>query len=264
MPLMSKYIIRTFSLSGILTAALVAASFSLKAQYRSDEKYGLRLGFDLSRIPMHFLNPYRTDLEVQSDLRIDSNLYVAAEAGWNKTHLDHKPVFEYNASGYYLKAGVDYNLIKLKYPQEANMVYVGFRYGIARMRRDIPGYEISDPYWGNRNGSFSAKTLLPQWGELILGMKVEVLNNLFLGWSLHLRILTTQNIDKQVRPYLIPGFGKAAKNSIFDVNYAISYRIPLFKPKPKKVKIPEADQEAEIKAAEQKNETAPASAQPGK
>lgn len=199
---------------------------------------------------MHYLNPYRTDLEVQADMRVDSELYIAAEAGWNKTNLENKPVFEYNATGYYLKAGVDYNLIKRKYLQEASMVYVGVRYGIARTRRDIPGYEISDPYWGNHTGSFSAKTLLPQWGELLLGMKVEVLNNLFLGWSLHLKILTTQNIDKQVRPYLIPGFGKAAKNTNFDFNYTISYRIPLFKPEPKKRKAVEEKQEENIREEE--------------
>lgn len=259
MPSISRYIFKTVFLSSLLATLLLGFLVPLQAQYRSDEKYGLRLGFDLSRIPMHYLNPYRTDLEVQADMRVDSELYIAAEAGWNKTHLVNKPVFEYNANGYYLKAGVDYNLIKRKYPQEANMVYVGIRYGIARMRREIPAYEISDPYWGNHNGSFSTKTLLPQWGELLLGMKVEVLDNLFLGWSLHLRILTTQNIDKQARPYLIPGFGKAKKNTNFDVNYAISYRIPLFKPKPKKEKVVK-----EKKPDENQDEKTPVSDQPDK
>lgn len=207
------------------------------AQFKSDDKYGLRLGIDISRIPVHYFNPYRTDFEIQADARIDSDLYVAADAGWNKTHLDNKPVFEYNSNGYYLKAGVDYNLIKLQFPQEANMVYAGFRYGIARMTRTIPQYQISNPYWGNVNGSFSTKTLLPQWGELILGIKAEVLNNFFMGWALHLRILTTQNIGNPVRPYIIPGFGNATKNSIFDVSYTISYRIPLWKPKFKPPKI---------------------------
>lgn len=252
MPSTLRYFIRIFLFFGMLTMALIGFSPTVNAQYRSDEKYGLRLGFDLSRIPLHYLNPYRTDLEIQADLRVDSNWYIAAEAGWNKTQLENKPVFEYNANGYYLKAGADYNLIKRHFPQEANIVYVGFRYGIARMRREIPSYEISDPYWGDRSGSFSTKTLLPQWGELILGLKAEVLNNLFLGWSLHLRILTTQNIDKEVRPYLIPGFGKAVKNTNFDMNYSISYRIPLFEPKPKKKKEPTTGKSL----TEKKNKTA--------
>lgn len=217
----------------ILLLCLIVEAFYTpsEAQFKGDDQYGLRLGIDLSRIPVHYFNPYRTDFEIQGDARVDTDLYVAAEAGWNKTRLDNQPVFEYHSQGYYLKAGVDYNLIKLEFPQEANMVYAGFRYGVARMTRTIPQYQVNDPYWGNVNGSFSTKTLVPQWGELILGMKAEVLNNLFLGWALHLRILTTQNIDKQVRPYIIPGFGVATKNSVFDVSYTLSYRIPLWKPR---------------------------------
>src|SRR5690606_36897721 len=101
---MSRYIIKSILLPRFFLSLLASFAAPLHAQYRSDEKYGLRLGFDLSRIPMHYLNPYRTDFEIQADMRVDSELYIAAETGWNKTHLDNKPVFEYNASGYYLKA----------------------------------------------------------------------------------------------------------------------------------------------------------------
>ncbi|TAN01071.1 MAG: hypothetical protein EPN39_03100 [Chitinophagaceae bacterium] len=243
-----KYIISRISyllLLIIMASALTPSS----AQFKSDDKYGLRLGIDLSRIPVHYFNLYRTDFEIQADARVDSDLYIAADAGWNKTHLDNKPVFEYNSNGVYLKAGVDYNLIKLQFPQEANMVYAGFRYGIARMTRSIPQYQINDPYWGNVNGSFSSKALMPQWGELILGMKAEVLNNFFMGWALHLRILTTQNIGNPVRPYIIPGFGNATKNSVFDVSYTISYRIPMWKPK---LKPPREKHKAEKKTEEGK------------
>lgn len=222
-----------------MLSVLCAGGFCIPsyAQFKGDDQYGLRIGFDLSRIPMHYFNPYRTDVEIQADARVDSDLYVAAESGWNKTNLNNKPVFEYNSSGYYLKAGVDYNLIKREFPQESNIVYAGIRYGVARMRRTIPGYQISDPYWGNVNGSFPTKTLVPQWGELILGIKAEILNNLFLGWALHLRILTTQHVDDQARPFIIPGFGNATKNSVFDMSYTISYRFPLWKPKPKPEKV---------------------------
>lgn len=206
---------------------------SVSAQYRPDRLYGLRLGVDLSRIAVHYLNPYRTDLTVHADARIDTNWYIAVEAGWNKTHLENKPVFDYKSKGYFIKAGADYNLLKPSFPFESNMVYLGLRYGIARMERKIPGYQIDYPYWGNVKGSFPTKTLLPQWGEAVIGMKVEVLKNLFLDWGLHLRLLITRNVDEAVRPYLIPGFGKATSNAVFDANYTISYRIPLWKPKRK-------------------------------
>lgn len=232
MPSILRYFTKRIFAIAFVSMLLLMFSPASFAQVRPEVKYGLRLGFDLSRIPMHYLNPYRTDIAIQADVRVDTNFYIATETGWNKTHLENKPVFDYISSGYYLKAGVDYNLMKRKYPWESNIVYVGLRYGIARMTRKIPEYQISDPYWGNVNGQFSSKTLLPQWGELVLGLKVEVLKNLFLSWGLHLRVLVTQNIDKEVRPYLIPGFGKATHNAVFDMNYTISYRIPLWKHPP--------------------------------
>lgn len=252
MPSIFRYIIKKlFSclLPGMVLLYVIVPSY---AQFKSDDQYGLRLGIDLSRIPVHYFNPYRSDFEVQADARADSDLYIAAEAGWNKTHLDNAPVFEYNSNGYYLKAGVDYNLIKRQFPQEANIVYLGIRYGIARMTSSVPQYQITDPYWGNVNGSFPSKALVPQWGELILGLKAEVLNNLFMGWALHLRILTTQNIGKPVRPYIIPGFGNATKNTVFDVSYTISYRIPLWKPKPKKRKPEKEKKDKKEKSSENK------------
>lgn len=244
MPKILKYITKTLVVTFVLSGLM--GSYA-NAQFRSDRLYGLRLGADLSRIAVHYLNPYRTDVTVHADARINPDWYIAVEAGWNKTHLDNKPVFDYKSNGYFIKAGADYNLLKPSFPFESNMVYLGFRYGIARMEREIPGYQIDYPYWGNINGSFATKTLLPQWAEAIVGLKVEVLNNLFLDWGLHLRLLTTRNVDKEIKPYLIPGFGKATSNAVFDANYTISYRIPLWKPKPKIIEKPEPKKKKEIK-----------------
>ena len=226
---------------GLLVLLLLTGAQLASAQFHSDRLYGLRIGTDLSRIAMHYLNPYRTDVTVHADARIDAKWYLVAEAGWNKTDLENPPVFNYKSQGYFLKAGADYNLLKPTFPFESNMVYVGFRYGIARMERSIPSYQISYPFWGDVKGSFGDKTLLPQWAEAVLGMKVQVLNNLFLDWGLHLRLLTTRNVDQAARPYVIPGFGKATSNAVFDANYTISYRIPLWKPKPPKPKLDKDD-----------------------
>ncbi len=228
---MSKYIIRS-----VLFLLTVGLYFQANGQFKSDQYYGIRIGTDLSRIPVHFLNKYRTDITFHADARVDTDLYVAAEVGWNTTHLDNKPTFEYKGNGYFLKAGIDYNLLNPSFPFESNMVYVGLRYGIARMEQEVPTYTIDYPYWGDVKGSFPYKTVIPQWGEAILGMKVEVFDNLFLSWAIHLRLLITRNFDNDLRPYLIPGFGKATSNTVFDANYNISYRIPLWKPKPKKPK----------------------------
>lgn len=260
---MSNYITRPFVVRLAVLVTLVTMARSATAQYTSDEKYGLRIGAVISDIPQHYLNPYRTDVEFQGDLRVDTSWYAAVDAGWNRTHLNNPGVYEYKANGYFLRIGADYNLLKPTYPQEANIIYGGFRYGIARMRRSIPQYQVVGPYWGNVNGSFAPKTLLPMWGELILGLKVEVLNNFFMGWSLHTRILITQHVDKDVRPYLIPGFGKATGNAVFDFNYTVSYRIPMFRPRVKPPRVKKSDEKKD-ETGEKGKETSEGKATPAK
>lgn len=223
-----------------------------RAQYASDAKYGLRIGMDLSRIPMHFLVPQRTDFEFNADLQLSPDLYAVAEGGWNNTLINNKPTFDYKSSGSFGRIGIDYNFLKPAYLHESTIVYGGIRYGLANMNYAVPQYQITDTAWGNVNGSFPPKALTAQWIELVAGMKVEVLRNLFLGWSLRTRILVTQNFGTLVRPYIIPGYGQGNHNSVFDFNYTISYRIPLWKgkeraPKPKKEK-----KASEIKAPAKK------------
>ncbi|HLR36626.1 MAG TPA: DUF6048 family protein [Chitinophagaceae bacterium] len=246
--LRNKIILRYFIKSIFAFIFLFAGYTQALAQFPSDAYHGLRIGMDLSRIPIHFIKDYRTDLNFHADLKVDTNLYIAAETGWNKTELNNKPAFSYKSNGIFLKAGIDYNLLNPSFPFESNMVFVGVRYGIARMDRAIPSYQIEYPYWGDVKGEFPYKTITPQWGEATLGMKVEVFNNLFLSWGLHLRMLITRNFDNGLRPYLIPGFGVATSNVVFDVNYNISYRIPLWRPKPK----PKEDKKEKEKSKLQK------------
>src|SRR5699024_2929649 len=155
-----KYIIKVFVL---LFLSTLWGCNEASAQFSSDRFYGLRIGADLSRVAVHYLNPYRTDITVHADARIDTNWYIAVEAGWNKTDLKNEPVFNYKSNGYFIKAGADYNLLNPSFPFESNMAYIGFRYGIARMERKVPAYRIDYPYWGDVHGSFPSKTFLPQW-----------------------------------------------------------------------------------------------------
>lgn len=227
---MLKYIFK-ISLLSLLFFSLGKGAL---AQYSSDELYGIRIGTDLSRIPLHFINPYRTDASAHVDIQLDTNLYVVGEIGWNSTDFNNDPAFSYKSNGAFLRVGADYNLLKPSFPFESNMVFIGLRYGIAQMTRRVPHYLIEYPIWGDSEGSFSRKSIRPHWAEAVVGLKVELLNNFFVDWGLHLKFLVNGNVDKEVRPYIIPGFGKAKSNAAFDMNYSVSYRIPLWKPKPKK------------------------------
>jgi hypothetical protein len=64
---------------------------------------------------------------------------------------------------------------------------------------------------------------------LVLGLKAEVASNLFLGWSIRYRILLNPDMDQNVTPQLIPGYGTGANNRGFGLSYSIYYKIPLLK-----------------------------------
>lgn len=192
---------------------------------------GLRVGVDLSRFALKYFQPYRTDVTVNLDARYNDRLYIASDLSFNSVyHLDQN--YKYISNGMSGTIGINYNFLKKNVPKENFIVYGGIRYGLAVFTYKIPEYRIYNVYWGNIRGSVPETTKMAHWVELTVGMKVEVLKNLYLGWSLHERILVNGALAKQdFPPLVIPGFGKGYKKSAFDFQYSIAYLIPLWKVK---------------------------------
>ena len=192
---------------------------------------GLRVGLDLSRFVVHAFQPYRTDVTVNVDARFRDRLYFASDLSYNRT--SHKDTnYTYRSNGMSVTLGVNYNFLKKQVPKENFMIYGGARYGLAFYNYEVPEYHVYSPYWGKYTGSVPKTSQLAHWFELTVGIRVEVLKNLYLGWSLHERILLSRNVSKQdFPPLVIPGYGKGNKNSSFDMQYSVAYLIPLYKVK---------------------------------
>lgn len=195
---------------------------------------GIRLGIDISRFALLFFQPYRTDVVIVGDARLNKSLYAAIETGFSRTsHSDTN--YTYKGNGVFATIGIDYNFLKQADPKERHMVYGGIRYGFAQLGYEAPSYTIHSPYWGgNLKGSFPKTNMTAHWAELVLGIRTEVLKNLFLGWSLRERILISSN-DNAFQPIVIPGYGSGSKRSQFDMQYSITYCLPLWQVK---VRIP--------------------------
>ena len=80
------------------------------------QKYGLRVGLELSKLLRTSFDDDYTGLELVGDYRLGEKLFVAVELGSeNKTTFERivdLPLYRYNSSGAYLKAGVDINNYK--------------------------------------------------------------------------------------------------------------------------------------------------------
>lgn len=198
-------------------------------QDSGEVKYGLRFGYDISRPILDYLQPNRRDEEFSVDLQVRQNWFAIAEGGWNNSKINNSPKLVYHSSGYFWRIGFDYNLLKHDNINDNNLIYGGFRLGHANLSHSASSFQIADIYWGNVNGSIPLHDVAATWFEIAAGIKIEALKNFFIGWSVRERILLNSNINSQLTPYVIPGFGKGNSKSAFDVNYSLYYRIPFLR-----------------------------------
>jgi hypothetical protein len=190
---------------------------------------GLRIGLDISRFALLYFQPYRTDITVQADVRLNERLYGAIETGFNRTsHSDTS--YTYKGSGEYATIGIDYDFLKKKEKGEKSMVYGGIRYGFAHNTYEVPTYVMRNEYWNSYiKAAYPKTSMTAHWIELVLALRVEVLKNFFLGWGVREKIMVSNSASKEFPPIVIPGFGSGTKRSQFDVTYSASYYFPLYK-----------------------------------
>lgn len=205
------------------------------------QRYGLRVGVDISKPIRSFLNKEYYGIEFVGDYRINYKYYVAAEIGMEKKNTK-EDYFSYTTNGQFLRFGVDYNTYGNWYGME-NMIFVGGRYGFSLFSQELTSYSInkSNQFWQEDVEGKSANWLrkydgrTAHWLELVLGMKVELLKNFYAGASIRLGILLGNSSDGFPN-YWIPGFNRVRERARFGAsyNYSMTYLIPLYKKEKKK------------------------------
>jgi hypothetical protein len=197
-------------------------------------KYGLRIGGDVGKLIRSFTDDNYSGFEVNADYRIKKSLYVAGELGVEeKTTIND--YLDVTTSGTYLKAGVDYNMYR-NWLNMDNMIYSGFRVGAAAFSQNLNSLTVynTDQYWAPQYSSAESQKfndLTAVWVELIIGIKVEIFNNLYLSLNAQLKGLVTETVPTNFANIYIPGFNKTYDSSKIGAgyNYSISYLIPLYK-----------------------------------
>jgi hypothetical protein len=197
------------------------------------EKYGLRVGIDLSKPIKMFIEEDYQGLEVKADYRLYDNFYLAGEIG-NEQHVISQPNVTASAKGSYIKLGGDYNFYQ-NWTGMQNIIYIGLRYGFASFSTELEEYSIynRNPYFEPdiRAESRELNNLTAGWLELQLGTKVEVLNNLYLGVHVELKKKVNETKPGNFDNLYIPGFNRTYDGSSLGVGYgySISYLIPLYR-----------------------------------
>jgi len=212
-------------------------SFSILSQEEETpvykDSYGLRIGIDLYNPVATFIDDNRKGLELVGDYRISKKWYVSTELG-TLENTRTEDFIDFTTNGQYIKVGADYNAYENWLDME-NLIYVGFRYGFSAFSQTLnsatinanpilPALEIETPieYTG----------LNASWVEFVVGMKAEVFQNLFLGFSFSGKRIISTKEPENFKNLFVPGFNRVfLNNSGFGVNYTVSYLIPIYKKK---------------------------------
>ncbi|MCF6131997.1 DUF6048 family protein [Flavobacterium wongokense] len=197
------------------------------------ERYGLRVGVDLFKLTKSFYETDYRGLELVGDYRLTRRYYLAGEIG-NEDKTVDDDMLNFTTKGSYLKVGFDYNTYENWLNME-NIISVGLRYGVSSFTQTLNSYTVynPNPYFGQAQEIPSGeefKGLSAQWIEVVAGMKTEVFNNIFVGFSVRLNRLVSQKLPNNFDNLYIPGFNRTY-NGDFGVgfNYTVSYFIPLYK-----------------------------------
>lgn len=229
---MLKYFISTL----FLLSCLISFSQENETQQQDTiikNKYGLRVGIDLFNPINAFINDERIGLELVGDYRASKKFYIAAELGYMENTSD-EDFFNFTTNGSYLKAGFNYNAYSNWLDME-NEIYVGMRYGFSTFSQTLNSYTINnDPFLDDfplsSENSQKYDNLNAHWAEFVLGIKAELFNNLFLGFSFSGKKMITTKEPDNFKSLFVPGFNRVfLNNSGFGFNYTLSYLIPLYK-----------------------------------
>ena len=199
------------------------------------QRYGLRIGVDLHRLSKSFYDKDYRGLEIVGDYRLTKKFYVAGELGNEEKTVDDDRL-NFTTQGSYFKVGFDYNSFENWLDME-NMIYTGMRVGFSSFDHQVNSYKIYE-----NNGNYYGQTIVApgekfsgqtaSWVEIVGGVKAELFNNLYMGFSVRLNYLISNKEPEGFANLYIPGFNRTYDGKFgAGFNYTLSYFIPIYKKK---------------------------------
>lgn len=189
---------------------------------------GLRVDIDVVPIASGFIykgERFGYEAGVYADLK--RKYFPAIEVGFAGADKNSSEGVQFSTSGIYSRVGVDFNLIKPKKDQlpSTNIFFAGARIGFSPFSYSYTNLMVQNDYWGssilqNIEGINTTKV----WFEVVAGMRVEVLKNIYMGWTVRNKKLLGTDIPGEFQPWFIPGFGVKGEGTAWGVNYTIGYK----------------------------------------
>ncbi|QKJ63114.1 DUF6048 family protein [Flavobacterium sp. M31R6] len=199
------------------------------------DRYGLIVGADINKIARSIYDSNYNGIGFTADYRLTKKYYLYGEIGSEEVTVED-PLLSTTTKGSYLKVGFDYNAYTNWLDME-NLITLGVRYGFSTFNEQLNNYLIYNPhpYFGQSGLIDSGKKydgLTASWAEVAAGVNVKVFNNIYVGFSLQLKVLVTNSEPGNFENLYIPGFNRTYDGNFgAGFNYTVSYFIPIYKKK---------------------------------
>lgn len=167
-------------------------------------------------------------LDMSIELSFHNRIKPIIEVGiGNASHAPDGSNYNYkSAIAPYFKIGANYNFLFNK--AKEYQFFGGIRYGITPFSYEVSDIAINNSYWGEQEvTNIPPQSILAGYGELVLGLKVQIYKNLSMGWNFKYHMLLHESKSSYGDPWYIPGFGN--RNSTLTGAFNIMYTIPLSK-----------------------------------
>lgn len=183
-----------------------------------------RIGIDITKIIASFSQSRYTVFEAQLDANYKSNLITSLEFGAGNSNIAND-FLSYKSSNLFLRAGIDKTFFAKNFSSDMDNAFVGVRYGFAPIHRKDASYSISDPVWGNTQGTIQGSSFAAHWLELNGGFRLELIKYIFIGWNIRFKTMLNAKKFEELPPAYIAGYGRGDKNTAFGYNFYILYGI---------------------------------------
>lgn len=185
----------------------------------------LGFGVELSGPVIYTLDSNNFNLEFSVSYRISQKYYACIEPGAGRFSYSQYN-YDYNSHGFFVRAGVDINLLKPKSKPGKHFAGLGLRYGLSLFTQETPSASYSN-YWGSYDFAIDPEFVHAHFLEVNGGVKAEIFRNILIGWTARARLLVYQSAGKNNKPLMIPGMGSAGGGLQPGFSYHLIWLIPL-------------------------------------
>jgi hypothetical protein len=217
------------TISLLFPALPVMAQKSPQTDTKEEEKIplynGTSIGVDVFGIGNKLFGGDFLSSEVSIDVNLKNRFFPVIEIGYGTTDATEDTYnIHYKSSAPYARIGLNYNTMAKK--KSDSFLYAGIRYGFSAFKYDVQAPPLYDPIWkGEVPFGYDGVKSSAHWIELLVGIKVKIIKNFQMGWTLRYKARLSAKESLNTTPWYIPGYG-SNKSGNFGATYNLIYKLP--------------------------------------